>query len=40
LEKKEAKTVEDKNGKGPRAGSYMAKSGRVGAKAGHKQGNC
>lgn len=32
--------MSDLNGKGPRAGSYMARQGRVGSKAGHKQGNC
>jgi len=30
----------DRNGKGPRKGSYMYKIGRRGKKAGHKKGKC
>ena len=30
----------DKDGKGPRKGSYMSDTGHTGKKAGHKQGPC
>ena len=30
----------DRDGKGPRKGSYMWNQGKKGKKAGHKQGNC
>ena len=30
----------DRDGKGPRKGSYMWKKGRRGKKKGHKQGKC
>ena len=30
----------DKDGTGPREGSYMYRTGHKGKKAGHQQGNC
>jgi len=30
----------DRDGRGPRRGSYMWRIGRRGPKAGHRQGNC
>ena len=30
----------DRDGRGPRKGSYMYRTGHRGAKAGHRQGNC
>lgn len=39
-EAEETMIMPDKDGKGPRKGSYMYRSGKKGKKAGHLQGNC